>query len=202
MAADYCESELVENSKLKNHRPLLVVSSTSWTPDEDFHVLFSGLQKYDQSDTALPPLFVVITGKGPLKSYYEQEFIKLNLSRVKLFFAWLDFGDYAKLLACADFGVSLHTSSSGLDLPMKIVDMMGAGIPVFAYEFNCIREIIKHGQNGFVFNDGETLATLIVDFVQKSDRDLMFRQELSKFQEIGWDASWDKILLPRLGKQD
>lgn len=73
----------------------------------------------------LPRLVLVITGKGPQKAAYLQQLAGLAFERIALRTAWLQAPDYPSLLACADLGVSLHASSSDLDLPMKVADMLG-----------------------------------------------------------------------------
>jgi beta-1,4-mannosyltransferase len=57
-------------------------------------------------------------------------------------------------------GVSVHRSTSGLDLPMKIADLHGAGVPVCALDYGpCLREMIRPSENGLVFASGAELAT-------------------------------------------
>ncbi|KAJ2759938.1 mannosyltransferase, partial [Coemansia sp. BCRC 34490] len=133
--------------EMRKDRPMLIVSTTSWTADEDFSLLLKALAHYDSSTSKpgdigeddstgpLPRLAVLITGRGPLRAYYESEIDKMKLCRVQIATAWLSAEDYPLVLGSADLGVSLHTSSSGLDLPMKVVDMLGCGTPVCAYEF-------------------------------------------------------------------
>jgi beta-1,4-mannosyltransferase len=61
----------------------------------------------------MPRLFVIITGKGPQKEYYLERITQMHMKFVDIVTAWLAAEDYPRLLASADIGVSLHTSTSG-----------------------------------------------------------------------------------------
>lgn len=129
------------NGAVKYHqeRPALLISSTSWTPDEDFGILLAALDAYDtkasQDPIHYPRLLCVITGKGPLKNHYQALIKERPWQKVSVITPWLENDDYPRLLAAGDLGVCLHYSSSGLDLPMKVVDMFGCGLPVCAMKF-------------------------------------------------------------------
>src|SRR5436190_4712799 len=70
-------------AKYRRDRPILIVSGTSWTADEDFSILLNAVQRYDKEandiNKALPKLLFVITGKGPLKEKYEKEISKMSM---------------------------------------------------------------------------------------------------------------------------
>lgn len=184
----------------------LLVSSTSWTPDEDFSILLEALVTYGASPKRVP-LLVVITGRGPQKAMYEARIAELtaagDLPDIAVRTAFLSFEDYARLLAAADLGICLHMSSSGVDLPMKIVDMFGAGLPVLAYsKYPSFGELVKVGTNGLGFEDSAQLAE---DLMRLLDP-LSHGSELTRLQNGAvidgnhrWDEEWDKVVKPLLG---
>lgn len=202
---------------LRSDRPGLLVSSTSWTPDEDFSILLGALAEYERCRNGpnkkdLPPLLVVVTGRGPQRSEYIQMVAACRWRHVQLLTPWLPHGDYPKLLASADLGVCLHTSSSGLDLPMKVVDMFGSGLPVCAYKYQCLDELVQDGINGLTFSTSEELAKHVIDWFKGfpwedenvkavsrkkcSSKHEIFRQNLSKFGQTRWHENWKSNALP------
>ena len=154
-------------SSLRSPGSAVIVSSTSWTADEDFSLLLTALDHYQSFVTKasrLPKLLFIITGKGALKAAFERAIADRSGKWVDIAVRciFLPARDYPILLGSADLGVSLHVSSSGRDLPMKVVDMFGCGVPVLAKHFECLGELVKDGLNGLLFETGEELGKQLV----------------------------------------
>lgn len=186
----------------------LLVSSTSWTPDEDFSILLSALVSYSASKSAaLPPILAIITGKGPQKEHYLAQISELKrtgkLEHVTISTAWLSIEDYATLLASADLGVCLHMSSSGVDLPMKVVDMFGAGLPVVGYNgYESWSELVHEGENGEGFKDAEELAAVLKKLFSAQDGGKTLKRLREGAVREGsrrWDEEWDGVAGKLLG---
>lgn len=210
---------------LANPATKLLVSSTSWTPDEDFQLLLDALVQYVRDVPAAtnssggggrrrPPLLAVITGKGPQKALYERRLAQLAADgqlppgEVAVRTAFLPMRDYARLLALADLGVCLHKSSSGVDLPMKVVDMFGAGLPVVAYAaYASFGELVREGENGRGFTTSGELAALLARLLDTQARDdADADHELSRLRRgareestLRWAEEWDRVVAPLLG---
>ena len=194
--ADYAEK--IELGKTK-----LLVSSTSWTPDEDFGILLDALVSYSDlamtSHPYLPEIVVVITGKGPLKNQFLDEIQRLKtqdkLEMVTFRTAWLSTEEYASLLSVADLGVSLHKSSSGVDLPMKVVDMFGAGLPIAGWgDFEAWPELVKDGENGRSFSNSQGLQAILMELFGSNGTELRsLREGAIREGTRRWNDEWDPI---------
>jgi beta-1,4-mannosyltransferase len=180
----------------------LIISSTSWTPDEDFSLLLDALVSYSTSATERTPrILAIITGKGPQKTHYLSRISTLKssgrLSHVDIKTAFLPMADYASLLGAADVGISLHTSSSGVDLPMKVVDMFGTGLPVFGWSnFEAWPELVVEGVNGRGFGSADELAGLLVEHFSGSEGGMKLKNlREGAMRETGrrWDGEWESV---------
>eukprot|EP00298_Acanthocystis_sp_HF-20_P005206 c15452_g1_i2.p1 GENE.c15452_g1_i2~~c15452_g1_i2.p1 ORF type:complete len:440 (-),score=158.56 c15452_g1_i2:144-1463(-) len=186
----------------------IVVSGTSWTADEDFSILLDAVVDCDkkivsQSDkfqNKFPYILIIVTGKGPMKAEYEAKMRKLKLKNFGFATAWLTPVDYTTLLACADLGISLHTSSSGLDLPMKVIDMFSSATPVCSADFSCISELVKVNKNGLLFSGSSELSTQLLTVFSSfhSQQNLLTQLQTGAkaSQKQGWDSEWKKKTLP------
>lgn len=108
----------------------------------------------------------------------------IRLTYISLTALWLDISDYPLLLSCCDLGICLHTSSSGLDLPMKILDMYGAGLPVLAYYYPTIFELVKNGENGILFRSSSDLSAHLYRLYCDSPYDIRTNEEFNKMKKI------------------
>lgn len=95
---------------MRADRPALLVSSTSWTPDEDFGMLLEALGMYEEKARSakgkLPKVLMVVTGKGPDRDKYMTQVEKLQSGGegspgweyVRCVGMWLEASDYPILL--------------------------------------------------------------------------------------------------------
>ncbi|KAJ3173832.1 mannosyltransferase [Geranomyces variabilis] len=195
-------------AQLTPTRPALLVSSTSWTEDEDFGILLDALVEYDQqaeesnAEKRVRDLVLVITGKGPLQAGYVDRIARLKMTRVRILTAWLTAEDYPLLLGAADLGISLHTSSSGVDLPMKIVDMFGCSLPVCAVDYPCLRELVEDGVNGRVFGTAGELCKQLQELLSIDDNACQLaelREGATTFADTRWHDAWMQDVAPLFG---
>ena len=194
------------HENMTKNKPRFIVSSTSWTPDEDFGVLLDAAVAYDarkrakgdHASKSYPDIVIIITGQGPQKTMYEKKINELALEHVAFRTVWLDAADYPRALANAHLGVSLHTSSSGLDLPMKIVDMFGASLPVAAMRYDVIGELVQEGVNGVLFADATELAAMFANLLRGDERLTLraLKHGAAKWGEQTWDDHWKRCALP------
>jgi beta-1,4-mannosyltransferase len=189
----------------------LLISATSWTADENLDLFLDALTQYDglaqadQGPDGLPPVLAVITGRGSLRGAFEERVARTPLACVEIRTAWLEPDEYPRALAAADLGMCFHTSASGVDLPMKIADMFGVGLPVCAYDYGpCLLEVVRPGVNGVVFRSADDcrahLTRLLRGFpgpntgLAALSRGV--REAVPMTWEVGWTVDARSALLP------
>jgi len=191
-----------------------IVCPTSWTEDEDFDVVIEAVMHLEErvrgweagdSTRRFPELVILVTGDGARRAEFERRFAGLPARRIQLRARFLEPEDYPRVVGSADLGLCLHRSSSGLDIPMKIADLFGAGVPVCALDYGaCLAERVRHGDNGLLFSTGRQLADVLFDLFEQFPADQKaldrLRNGARKLARPTWEEGWSReakpVLLP------
>jgi len=193
-----------------------IVCPTSWTEDEDFDLVIGAVPRLEERirgweaavvGRRFPDLVILVTGDGARRAEFERRFAGLPARRVHLRARWLEPEDYPRVVGSADLGLCLHRSSSGLDIPMKVADLFGAGVPVCALDYGvCLAERVRHGDNGLLFSTARQLSDVLFDLFETFPRDQPLldrlrggaRKSACPTWELGWEREAKPVLLPNL----
>jgi beta-1,4-mannosyltransferase len=210
----------------KDNKPIVMISSTSWTPDEDFSILLDSFIKTEEmilesiedkgqknlmnvDKEKIKKVLFLITGRGPLRDSFMKKVSEAKLKYFDVKSIWLESDDYPKLLSLVDLGISLHYSSSGIDLPMKVVDMFSGCLPVDSIYYDTIVELDEENKNGFLFkNDKELckiLKNVIIEYSMtgKCEKIDKYRENLHKdLDKNDWVSQWKQRVIPSLKKKN
>ena len=203
-----------------------MISSTSWTPDEDFSMLLDAFIKteemikeniedksqkniYNLTEEKIRKILFLITGRGPMRDKFMEKISEANLKFFDVKSIWLESDDYPKLLSLVDLGVSLHYSSSGIDLPMKVVDMFSGCLPVASVYYETINELVQENVNGFLFKNSKELGKILTNVIieisatGKCEKINKFRENLHKeLDKNDWVSQWKQRVIPALKKKN
>ena len=212
--------------KNQNKKPIVMISSTSWTPDEDFSMLLDAFIKteemikesiedktkkdiYNVTEDKIKKILFLITGRGPMRDKFMEKISEANLKFFDVKSIWLESDDYPKLLSLVDLGVSLHYSSSGIDLPMKVVDMFSGCLPVASVYYETINELVQENVNGFLFKNSKDLSKILKNVIieisatGKCEKINKFRENLHKeLDKNDWVSQWKQRVIPALIKKN
>jgi beta-1,4-mannosyltransferase len=203
-------------SRLSVHAPTVgfIVCPTSWTEDEDFDLIIDAVPRLEErirgweaaaAGRRFADLVILVTGDGARRAEFERRFAGLPARRIHLRARWLEPEDYPRVVGSADLGLCLHRSSSGLDIPMKVADLFGAGVPVCALDYGaCLAERVRHADNGLLFSTALQLADVLFDLFETFPKDQALLDRLRngarKSARPTWEEGWIReakpVLLP------
>jgi beta-1,4-mannosyltransferase len=170
------------------------VCPAGWTADEDMELLLDALELVPQQT-----MTVYVTGEGVKRKKLQPRLLALRRKGILCDTGFLPEAEYWKLIRRADLGLSMHRSSSGLDLAMKVVDLFSAGVPVCALDYGgSIGEQIEDGATGFLFRTAQELAALLTRLA--SDRSALeaMRGGIRERWPASWAPEWKHVALPVL----
>lgn len=140
-----------------------------------------------------PQFRLVLIGEGPERKSLEDLVIELGIRRHVTFIGQLPFSEIPPYMKAANlFGFASITETQGL----ATLEAMAAGLPVVAMDGSGTRDMLKHGQQGYlVENNAEALAAGIRKLLANPDRMQRFAEAAhKKAQSFNIEQLTEKLL--------
>jgi beta-1,4-mannosyltransferase len=181
----------------------LALCPTSWGADEDFDLLLEALERTDRNlarHEKAGQLTVLLTGTGELRSAFEARLSRRQFTRIAV---RVTEEDWHRWLGQAAIGLCLHQSASGLDLPLVLSDLRGAGVPAVVYDYApVLTEVLTRGHEGVTFGEPGELTNLLVAVANGDSAAgatlAQSRGWLADHPAETWEEQWERTVLPVL----
>jgi beta-1,4-mannosyltransferase len=179
----------------------VLVSPTSFGTDEDLDMLLDALGLVARWSPDIP-LLLFATGFGPLRPKFEARAREIATGNLRIVTGWLPETLYRDLLSAADLGISTHRSASGLDLPMKVVDMIEAGLPALVLDYGAVlAELVPPLLQPLMFTDARGLATRLTDLLN-GEKLAALHVKMASEEGPLWSEEWRRVALPLIAGDD
>ena len=150
----------------------------------------NGSTGFNAPVTQLENVRLALVGSGPAESHLRERFEGTNT----VFMGYMSGNALAEAYASADvFAFPSDTETLGF----VAMEAMASGIPAVGARAGGILDVIRHGENGFMFTPGdlgdftEQLGQLLFD---EKLRAMLGRQARVDMEAWGWRAATEKLL--------
>jgi len=143
----------------------ILISVGRLAPEKNWDTL---LQAFAKAYSQHPELRLVLIGDGPARESLQGLAAQLGIAERVTFTGVLPFEEIPRYMKAADiFSFASVTETQGL----VTIEAMAAGLPVVAVDGSGTRDIIEHGNEGFlVKNDSDALAKGIIKLLSDPQR--------------------------------
>ncbi len=179
----------------------VVVLPMSWGVDDDLELLFDALNQFDRASAGnRKRLDLMITGDGPRRAGFMDRIDRADLTRIDVSSRWIPADQYRTFLATADAGLSVHRSTSGLDLPIKWWDLLEVGLPLLTLVYgDVVEERLSRIPSSRRFHDAEELAALLEKIAAMTAEQIEqwkseARRDLAALPN--WEEEWRRVASP------
>jgi beta-1,4-mannosyltransferase len=189
--------------------PLVVIAPMGWTRDDDLPLLLTALRSLARQvghERALcRSLRLLLSGDGGQRAEWGGRLRAQSNDWLEIETPDVPIDDYPQLLGSAHLGLSIHRSSSGMDLPMKIVELQGVGLPVLTLDDGTpLHEIAPQGCGVQLYGDAEELAQTLFSMLTSEglQTGLLGRLTVDARSRPtnSWDDGWNRVVEPFLPK--